>query len=151
MEPFSMEVAMAGLKAVRETFSWLLDNKVNKEVEKRVREVMEEVRNIQDVLYSTREELFRLQTEKEELKRELAERDDWERRLSQYELSKTEGNAVVYKFKTEPIHYACPKCIEKKEIQILQDQNSPYTGHFTWPGCSTNFNINRAITPPSKY
>lgn len=40
---------------------------------------------------------------------------------SNYELVETEGGAVVYKSKTNPIHFACPSCFNK-EIHILQDR-----------------------------
>ena len=53
----------------------------------------------------------------------------------------TPGGAVVYGFDGSPKHYACPSCINKKELQILQDDKT-YTGEFTCPGCNKSFPVN---------
>lgn len=57
-----------------------------------------------------------------------------------YELVKTEGGAVVYKSKTEPIHFACPNCW-KNEISILQDRRV-VAGVFDCPSCNNSYPVN---------
>jgi predicted RNA-binding Zn-ribbon protein involved in translation (DUF1610 family) len=59
-----------------------------------------------------------------------------------YELVETEGRAVVYKSKTEPIHYACPSCFNK-EIHILQDRRV-VSGIFDCPSCKSTYPVKPA-------
>jgi len=84
-----------------------------------------------------------------QLKETINKMEDWERKLSQYELTKTAGGAMVFLYKGEPSHFICPKCAStNREIQFLQDDLNTYTGNFTCPGCNNTFRINRPQEPP---
>ena len=92
-------------------------------------------------MFQLREELFRLQDENKNLKQRINEQDEWNKRIENYELTKTAGGAIVYKSKEGTEHYICPSCKEKREIHILQD-NRTQSGKFRCVNCNAEFPIN---------
>lgn len=86
-------------------------------------------------------EIIELTREKRDLEKKLDDIETWEAQLQKYQLEETPGGAFVYGFDDSPKHYACPSCINKKELQILQDDHS-FTGYFTCPGCDKEFPVN---------
>ncbi|MCP3874802.1 MAG: hypothetical protein GY699_16825 [Desulfobacteraceae bacterium] len=90
-----------------------------------------------------REELLEVKTENNKLAAKIDQNNSWEEQLVEYELVTTEGRATVYQFKGNPVHYACPSCISKKQIQILQDGRN-IAGSFKCPGCEVVFPVNPA-------
>jgi len=140
MDIATISTAYTGLKYAKDTLSGILRAKVESEVQTRISEVMEKLGQAQDTLFNMREELFHLQTENANLRRDIEAQQNWQERLSQYQLTETAGRAVVYQSKTTPMHYVCPSCIEKREIQILQDRRVA-SGSFDCPGCKVKFPV----------
>lgn len=118
------------------------------------KDVVEALRRVEEVysqLFDLNGKLLILQQENESLRKELQAKDDWEKRKAQYDLTRTEGGAMVWSSKEEPKHYACPNCLEsKKEIHILQDANDAYTGHFECKQCKNDYQIRREKSLPKQ-
>lgn len=133
--------ACTAIKILKESIITILNSKIEAETKTRINEVLEKLSEVQDTLFYLREELSHLQSENTELKERLKEKEDWDNRIKQYSLTKTEGGAFVYISHSEPKHYICPSCITKKEIHIIQDCRS-LSGKFICPGCDKQFPIN---------
>ncbi len=141
MDIATITSALNGLKIAKDTFTFILNSKIETETRTKVTEALRVLGEAQDQLFKLREELFRLQTENKELKDTLSDQKEWKVKLTNYDLTKTPGGAVVYKSKQGTEHYACPSCIERKELQILQDRRV-VAGSFDCPGCGKTFPIN---------
>ncbi|WP_460273912.1 hypothetical protein [Celeribacter sp. ULVN23_4] len=64
-----------------------------------------------------------------DLQTELEKRVSFERRKARYKLIQTPAGNLLYQLQTdmaegEPLHYACPICMEKDQISILQGDSS---------------------------
>lgn len=140
MEVATITAAYNGLKFAKETFTFLLETKIEVDARQKILDSLRQVGEAQDQLFQFREELYRLQTENRELKESILNVEDWKSRKMAYDLVETEGGAVVYQSKGTPKHYACPSCIERKEIQILQDRRV-LSGDFDCPGCGKHFPV----------
>ena len=134
--------AYSAVKAVKETMSMVLKAKVDAEAKEKITEVMDKLGGVQDTLFDLREELGRLQAENSEMKARLQEKEDWAKKIGEYELQETEGGAVVYASKSNPQHFICPSCINKKEIHILQDCHV-MAGIYECSGCGKTFDVKR--------
>lgn len=141
MDIATITSAWNGIKIAKDTFTFILNSKIETETRTKVTEALRVLGDAQDQLFQLREELFRLQTENKELKDTLSDQEKWKSKLTNYELTETPGGAVVYKSIQGTEHYACPSCIERKELQILQDRRI-FTGSFECPGCGKAFLIN---------
>lgn len=141
-----IQAAIASLSAVREIVKVGIDAKVDaKATDVRI-EVMGRLGQASDALYALRDELFRLQAENSDLKREAEEHAAFATRAAQYELIKTAGGAVVWKYKGEPEHYACPNCLNHKRVEILQT-NRTRLGKYrcTVSTCGAEYPIEPAV------
>ena len=152
----TLNTAHSAIKIARETFSTLLDSKIEEKAKEKINAAMTNIGNLQDSLFEIRNELFQLQTERDNLKKELDEVNNWDSKMSEYKLIKTQGGGMVYAYQDEPHHYICPRCVAKHEIHPLQDQRNPYTGAYQCPACDKYFDINVAVDlpesgPPSYY
>jgi hypothetical protein len=147
MDLATITAAYEGLKASKQILGAIFEAKVDAEAKPKVIAALEHLGNAQDALFSLREELFRLQSVNDDLRKQLAAAESWAMRAAQYELAKTSGGAVVYKFKAQPEHFACPSCFNSKQIQILQD-NRTTSGKFRCTGCSAEFPIQPRENPP---
>jgi predicted RNA-binding Zn-ribbon protein involved in translation (DUF1610 family) len=147
MDITTITAAYEGLKAVKEILKSIYNVKVEADAKEKIEEVMSKLGEAQDALFSMREELFRLQSDNDSLKKKIEEAESWDTKLSQYELTKTSGGAVVYKFIGEPEHFICPSCVSKKNIEILQD-NRTYSGKYRCVGCGAEFPINPKTDSP---
>lgn len=90
-----------------------------------------------------------LASEVQRLKDELATVQSWAERSSNYELITTGGGAIVYRSRQAPHHFVCPSCLERREIQILQDRRV-WSGLFECPACKVHYPVkpeSRAATP----
>ena len=143
MDMATISTAYTSIKIVKESISGLLGTKIESAAKEKVNEALDKLGAVQDSLFYLREELGRLQSDNSDLKDQLRNQGNWENKLAEYHLEETEGGAVVYAFKKTPEHYACPRCVVKKEIQILQDERV-ITGEFKCPGCDKYFPINQA-------
>lgn len=147
MDVATVSTAFNSLKIAKDAFTWLLESKIEAESRTKVLDALRAVGDAQDNLFKLREDLFALQTENNAIKSKLAEKEEWKDRLQKYKLVQTEGGAIVYQSEEGTQHYACPSCIEKKEIQILQDRRV-MSGAFACPGCGKLFNIKPVNDPP---
>jgi len=143
MDISAVAAAYNGLKTAKDIFSDFADLKTEIKSQEKINAAVKSVSEAQDTLFQLREQLFRLQEENSNLKQELSEKEEWNKRLSNYELFETPGGAVVYKSKEGTNHYICPRCIEKKEIQILQDRKV-MSGDFACPGCGKDFPVSNS-------
>ena len=105
MEIATITAAYEGLKAGKEILKSIYDSKVDADAKEKIDVVMLKLGDTQDTLFSMREELFSLQSDNEALKKKIAETESWDNKLNEYELTKTSGGAVVYKFNGTPDHY----------------------------------------------
>ncbi len=140
MDLVSVKAAYDGLKFAKDVFSAFSELKNETETITKINEAVKRVGEAQDALYELREELFRLQEENNLLRQKVSKEEDWNQRLSEYELTETEGGAVVYKAIKGTTHYICPSCVVKKEIHPLQDRRV-VAGVFDCPGCGKQFPI----------
>ena len=140
MDVATITGAYQGLKAAKEILSAAFEAKVDAEAKPKVLEAIQKLGDAQDTLFALREELFALQEANNALKQQIAEAASWKERADQYELVKTSGQAVVYKFKGQPEHYACPSCFNSQNIHILQT-NRTMSGKYRCTGCNSEFPI----------
>jgi hypothetical protein len=140
MDVTSITGAYQGLKAAKDILGVLFDAKVDAEAKPKILEALQKLGEAQDTLFALREELFSLQTTNGQLRQEIADSKTWQSTASQYDLVKTAGGAVVYKFKGEPEHFACPSCFNLKQVHILQT-NRTMSGKFRCTGCSSEFPV----------
>ena len=132
--------AYEGLKAAKDIIGGLLEAKIDIEVKTKIIEIQNKLGETQDTLFGLREELFKLQEANNKLNRELENAQSWQAKSDQYELTKTNGGAVVYIFKSEPEHFACPSCFNSKQVHILQT-NRTISGKYRCTGCNSEFPI----------
>ena len=140
MDMSTIMTAYQSAKAAGEILSALGKLKIDTEVLGKIADVQHRLAEAQDGLFSAQSQLLELQSINSTLVQKIANLENWKQTLSQYELIATPGTAVVYSFKGSPAHYACPSCISKKELQLLQDQLS-CSGEYQCPSCKSNFLI----------
>lgn len=146
MDLTTVTSAYNGLKFAKDVFTGLMQLKIETDSLSKINDAVRKVGDAQDAIFQLREELFKLQEEKNELKKKLSEFELWENKISQYELAKTSGNAVVYRYKGEPEHFICPSCVTKHVIEILQD-NRTMSGKFRCIGCKGEYPVNPSEKP----
>lgn len=139
--------AYEGVKAVKTLLGLAIEAKVDAEAKSKIIDAQAKLGQIQDDLFVLREQLFLLQEERNSLKQKLDESQAWNDQISNYELQQTPGGAVVYKSKKEPTHYACPSCINKREIHVLQT-NRTLSGKYRCTGCGNEFPVEPRQEPP---
>ncbi|WMJ09877.1 hypothetical protein [Nitrosomonas sp. sh817] len=140
MDVISIAGAYQGLKAVKEILTTAFEAKVDAEVKPKILEAQGKLGEVQDVLFILRERLSELQQERDDLKAKLANAEAWQSQADQYELTTTPGTAVVYRYKGQPDHFACPSCFNKREVHILQD-NKLMAGTYRCTGCGFNYRV----------
>ena len=145
MDMSEIGAAVEGLKLLKSVYGRLggADDKVE------IDNALSKLGDVQDALFTLREELNRLQTDNASFSKQIADSETWKTKLSEYELAKTSGGAVVYKYKGEPEHYSCPSCISKEVIEILQD-NRTKTGRYRCVGCKAEFPIDPPRHSPTQ-
>jgi hypothetical protein len=146
--------ALAAFKAVKELGRAVYDAQVDSGTKEKVRDVLERMDAAQATLYELRDELFNVQSENAALKKQISESDEWKAQLARYELTRTPGGAIVYRYLGQPDHYACPNCVSAKRITPLQD-NRTRSGKYrcTHPACNgAEFPIQpQQADPPINY
>lgn len=147
-----MDTALAmaaynGLKFAKDSLTTLVQGKIEAESQEKILGALEKLGMAQDALFQMRDELFTLQAENLQLKNEIERHNSWNERLASYALVKTAGGAVVYKFKGEPEHFACPSCANNQKLEILQD-NRTMSGKFRCTGCEAEYPVNPWENPP---
>jgi hypothetical protein len=139
--------AYNGLKFAKDSLTALAQGKIEVESQAKVLAALEKLGAAQDVLFQMRDELFSLQAENLRLQQEIERNNTWKERLASYELVKTTGGAVVYKFKGEPEHFACPSCLNIQKLEILQNKRN-MSGNFHCSGCAADFPVDPFENPP---
>lgn len=129
----TIKTLVDGLRFAKETFQQISQAEGKIEAARRIQESLDKLGDAQDKLFDLRDELFSLQTENKRLDDIIKTYGSWEERIGTYVLVTTPGGAVVYQYRGEPEHYVCPNCINRKEIQILQDRHAA-SGDFECPG-----------------
>ena len=140
MDIAAIGAAYSGLKFAKDALQMALGYKIEVETRTQISAALEKLGLAQDSLFELREELMRLQGENDRLRVELKARGDWEAQKARYQLEETSGGAVVYASPGPPKHYACPSCLAKSEIQILQDRRV-MGGVFDCPSCKTVYPV----------
>jgi len=140
----TITAAYSGLKVAKDIFTGVAELKIEADSIVKINDAVKKVGDAQDVLFQLRGDLFNLQEQNNELKQQIDKQNDWNSRIENYELVKTEGGAIVYKSKNEPAHYICTTCKENNEIQILQD-NRTHTGKYRCVKCKAEFPVNPQV------
>jgi predicted RNA-binding Zn-ribbon protein involved in translation (DUF1610 family) len=140
MDATSIAGAYTGLKAAKDILVALFDAKVDADAKSKILEAQSRLGEVQDVLFSLREQLFQLQEDRDSLRLQLSEAQGWNATAGQYELASTPGSAVVYRFKGQPDHFACPSCFNKHQVHILQDLRK-FSGLFGCTGCGSEYPV----------
>ncbi|WNB76964.1 hypothetical protein [Methylomonas koyamae] len=140
--------AYNGLKFAKDSLTTIVQGKVEIDTQTRILAALEKLGTAQDALFQMRDEMFSLQVENQQLKSEAEQNKKRQEKLDQYELVKTTGGAIVHRSKGEPLHYLCPSCINKGQLEILQD-NRTMSGTFRCTACAADYPINpRENRPP---
>jgi hypothetical protein len=99
---------------------------------------------LKEKILAARESQLATLKEIDELKRKVMEVEDWEAQKKRYEPMQFEPGVTVYALKNnmapgEPVHHACPRCFQKKEISILQRTAKTSYGRYVHfcPACNT--------------
>lgn len=146
IDPSTALAAYEGIRFAKDALTTLVKGKVEIESQGQVYAALEQLGKAQDSLFALREELLALQNENSKLRATINEQNDWAEKKRGYELTETAGGAVVLRDAGPPEHYACPSCVNKREIQILQDLHN-MSGQFMCPGCKVPFPIRRSSNP----
>ena len=142
MDIVSINAAIASGKALKDIIQGLIGLKVDNEVLYRITQAQAQVSHLLGAPLETQGDLFKLQNENQNLRRQIETQEDWEKRKADYQLEQTAGGATVCASASDsPKHYTCPRCMVKREIQILQDLRG-VSGEFECPGCKTRYPIN---------
>lgn len=151
MDMPNVGAAVDGLKIGIDLLKSLYNRSGGTDDKVKIDDALSKLGDAQDALFTLREELIRLQTENVSLNKQIAESETWDTKLSEYELARTSGGAVVYKSKGKPEHYSCPSCISsKKVIEILQN-NRTQTGKYRCVGCKAEFPIEPPRPSPTRH
>lgn len=136
----TVNAALNSLKIATEAFVWLRDSRRDAEANTRIASAMQAVNDAEQKIFELRRELSLLEDENQKLRSEKAELDDWNKRFQKLHRTKTAGGAVVYVQEEGEGFLICPRCVEKKEMQILQDHGR-VSGEFECPGCGNKFKV----------
>jgi hypothetical protein len=147
MDMASISAAITSAKALTDILKAAASVAIDTKVLTRINDAQVQVSELLAALLDAQGELFKLQNETQDLRRQIQLQEDWEKRKAGYQLQQTAGGAVVYaSVSTSLAHYACPRCLEKREIQILQSLGDSST--VRCPNCEKFYQINPP--PPVK-
>ena len=138
----SITAALQGLVAAKHLFSGYVDREHDADNLAKINKALESVSDAQEVVYSLRDELFKLQDENQRLKLNAQKNQDWVEKIAEYSLTETLGGAIVYESSSPPHHYICPSCFESQNLQILQDKRV-VSGIFECSACKSIFGVKR--------
>lgn len=103
-------------------------------------ELQERIADLREAVLNAKDEVLRLREENQDLRGKLGEQEQWTARAAAYTLIETNGGAIVWHTPGPPEHFACPVCLEKKTVNILQDTRT-YSGAFRCPGCGKTYPV----------
>jgi len=154
-EPVSTTAALIGIfKSLRAGVRALRQGNLADEHRAAVDEIADLLTDAQDRLSDLQQVSIELREENAALRKQIVDHDDWQERLSAYDRVTAPGGAVVYQRAdtpagTQPDHYVCPACVERRELQILQDLRV-MSGSFECPGCGNKYPVNPRQNPPRR-
>jgi rubredoxin len=118
--------------------------------DKKVIDAFEQLGKIQDTLFELRHSLAALQDENHELKTKVREQNEWSAKAARYALTQSSGPNLAILCISDPQHWACPVCFEKKQIMVLQPWD-PEMGSYHCPDCKLMLNLDEPKPrPPSR-
>ncbi len=120
--------ALQSLKVANDLVKIALGLRDESLVNDRLEEIRSRIWEAQEHALAAQATISDLLDERRELKRQLSELEDWESEKQRYELVRLPNGALAYAVKRaaqgeEPMHYACPTCIQKKEKSIMQPRD----------------------------
>jgi hypothetical protein len=125
MDMASISAAIGSARALTDILKAAASVAIDTKALSRINEAQTQVSNLLGALLETQGDLFKLQSENQELRRQIQTQEDWEKKKASYQLQETAGGAFVYvSISDSPKHYLCPRCFEKREIQLLQRAGS---------------------------
>jgi hypothetical protein len=98
-------------------------------------DLQERIMQLREAVQNAKDEVLTLREENQQMKDRVQTDADLSVKLAKYHLVKTSGSAVVNHTDGPPEHFACPRCYEDREIQILQPDIG-YSGRALCPGCA---------------
>ena len=110
-----------------------------------ISKILEVLLSVQTNALSVNAIAQKLQEEKRQLEQKIMEFEKWSETESQYELKEIATGVFVYSYKTtvktsEPIHWLCAKCYNKRKKSILQRRNHLPDGiHYLCNNCNANY------------
>jgi len=132
--------ALTGFDFIRKTFKRVMELQKDNETLTAVSEALSKLGDLQDKLYELRDENAVLQAKNRELAEQLVKRTDWEARKAAFRLVETAGGAHVYQNDGPPVHYACPACMERGQVHLLQNRKV-VSGAWICPGCDKQYPV----------
>lgn len=109
----------------------VVDGKIDAEVQAKASELVDSIINLQGAILSLQSENQDLLENNRQLKSQLSDLHQWEAIAGSYQLSEISEGLFLYSLKdgsTEPHHYVCPNCFNKKQKSILQVSSPNRTG-----------------------
>ena len=104
-------------------------------------ELQERITDLREAVINAKDDAINLRDEIQALKAKVRAQEDWDSRMAAYTLIEAAAGAMVYKSQGPPEHFACPACIERRSIHILQPQNN-WNGLCVCPSCTTGYRVN---------
>lgn len=150
MDPVSAVGALGAIKSAKDLLAGAFNARVQEDARPLIVEAQRHLAEVYDALFALREETFQLQNANHELARRVVAAESWSTRLASYTLTKTPGGATVYESSTEPVHFACPRCIESRTVQILQPVGS-WSHHSKCPACQAEYPVKSEPPPPMPF
>jgi len=114
--------ALTGFDFIRKTIKRVSELQKDNETLSAVGDALSKLGEVQDKLYELRDENAALQGRNRELVEQLVKRAEWETRRAGFKLVETAGGAHVYQNDGPPVHYACPACMERGQVHLLQNR-----------------------------
>jgi len=140
MDPASAVGALGAIKSVKDLLSGAYSARLQEDARPLIVEAQRHLSEVYESLFALREETFRLQNANHDLTRRVEAAESWSVRLASYTLTTTVGGATVYQSSSDPIHFACPRCIEARSVQILQPVGS-WSGLCKCPACQVDYPV----------
>ena len=139
----NVKLAFDGVKFIKEMFNGHVDGLAKEKVQELHQQLNNKVIDIQQVLLELLEQNQTYQQRNDKLEKQLNEQMDFQNKLLEYELVKSKGGAVVYKFRSAPEHFLCQRCISEKKLIIILQFNDNYNGFYHCPCCEQSFKIEK--------
>lgn len=120
-----ISAALASAKASFEMTKALLQISTDVKVQQAVIELQQSILGLQSEVMAVHGKMEELSRVKDEVEKKLEDKVRWDEEEKRYTLTELAPGILVYALKegqkgSEPAHYLCPNCFQKKEKSILQ-------------------------------